>query len=92
MTRFSWPGIETPWWLRSITPSCGAARTILGVALSGSEVIATWTARKQGRLLAITLDPLGAPLDRRTRDAIGDEATLLAPLRGCVGTRVEVAD
>lgn len=63
-----------------------------GVVLSGSELIATWTARKQARLLAITLDSLGAPLDRRTRDAVGDEAALLAPLRGRSGVRLEVAD
>lgn len=63
-----------------------------GVVLSGSELIATWTARKQARLLAITLDSLGTPLDRRARDAVADEAAVLAPLRGCSGVRLEVAD
>jgi hypothetical protein len=63
-----------------------------GVVLSGSEVVAAWTARKQGGRLTVTLDALGTQLDRRTRDAIGDEAALLAPLRGCSGVRLEVAD
>jgi hypothetical protein len=63
-----------------------------GVVLSGGQVVATWTARKEGRLLAITLDSLGTPLDRHTRDAVGAEAALLAPLRRCSGAHLEVAD
>jgi hypothetical protein len=61
-----------------------------GVVLSGAEVIAAWTARRQGSRLAITLTALDSPIDRRIRDSIGDEAALLAPLRGCSGVSIEV--
>jgi hypothetical protein len=54
-------------------------------------VIATWTARKQARHLNITIEPLGSAIDRRTRDAIADEAAIIAELRGCDDARLEVA-
>jgi len=62
-----------------------------GVILGANGVIATWTARKQARHLNITIEPLGSAIDRRTRDAIADEAALNAELRGCDDARLEVA-
>jgi hypothetical protein len=62
-----------------------------GVILGSTGVIATWTARKQARHLNITIEPLGSAIDRRTRDAIADEADVIAELRGCDDARLEVA-
>lgn len=63
-----------------------------GVVLSGGEVVATWTARRQGRQMVITVDSLDHPLGRSVRDAIGAEAALVAALRGCSGAHLRVAD
>jgi transposase len=62
-----------------------------GVILGATGLIATWTARKQARHLNITIEPLGSAIDRKTRDAIADEAALTAELRGCDDARLEVA-
>jgi hypothetical protein len=56
-----------------------------GIVLSGTDIIATWMARKERGRLAITLAALDGPLGRHTLDSIGDEAARLAPLRGCAG-------
>jgi len=62
-----------------------------GVVLGATGLIATWTARKQSRQLTITIEPLGSAIDRRTHDAIADEAALTAELRGCDEARLEMA-
>ena len=62
-----------------------------GVVLGATGLIATWTARKQSRQLTITIEPLGSAIDRRTHDAIADEAALTAELRGCDEARLEIA-
>jgi hypothetical protein len=61
-----------------------------GVVLASGRLIAAWTARKQGRRLNITIEPLDGPIDRATRDAIEEEAMLIAALRECADVTLDV--
>jgi len=60
-----------------------------GLVLAEGRTVALWRGRKQGRRLAVTLEPLGR-LARATLRAVEEEATALAPLRGCPEATVEV--
>jgi hypothetical protein len=62
-----------------------------GVVLASGRVVAAWSARKTGHRLAVTVERLGPPLDRQTRDSIAAEAALVGRLRGCAGIDLEVA-
>ncbi len=60
-----------------------------GALLVGTEVVGTWRARKQGQALAVTVGPFGR-LARSVRDAVADEAGLVAAARGLERSTVEV--
>jgi hypothetical protein len=53
-----------------------------GVVLADGDLVATWRARKQRTTLLVDVEPFEA-LSAAIRAAIGDEAQLLAPYRGC---------
>jgi hypothetical protein len=61
-----------------------------GVVLANGRLIAAWTARKHGRRLNITIEPLDGAIDRATRDAIEEEAMLIGALRECAGVTLDV--
>jgi winged helix DNA-binding protein len=58
-----------------------------GLALVGGRPAASWRARKQGRRLAIELEPL-SPLGRAARAAISGEAEAVAAHRGASGVAI----
>ena len=58
-----------------------------GLVLADGKPVALWSARKQGRRLAVTVDAF-APAPR---EAIAAAAERLAPLRGCAGAAVSFA-
>jgi Winged helix DNA-binding domain len=62
-----------------------------GVVLADGHVVASWKARKSGRTLAVTVEPLESPLRTAQRDAIVEEATHIAPLRECTSADVTFA-
>lgn len=59
-----------------------------GVVLADGHLVALWRARKQGRLLVVTITPLNA-LSARTRADIAEEAASLAPFRGAQVVKVD---
>jgi hypothetical protein len=59
----------------------------LGLALVDGRPAATWRARRQGRRLAIELEPLGR-LGRAARAAIAEEAESVAAHRGATGVEL----
>ena len=62
-----------------------------GAVLFDGRVVAIWRGRKKGPRLSVAIEPL-APLSRKKRDKIEDEAMSLAPYRGCRSVEVVFTD
>jgi hypothetical protein len=62
-----------------------------GVVLSDGAIVATWTAKKRGSSLAVTVEPLHVRLSTRIVAGAESEAARLAIVRGCRRTEVSIA-
>jgi hypothetical protein len=70
------PAVRTKLWRPTGAP---------GLVLAGGRPAALWRARKQGRRLAVTVEPFDGPLPR---DEVEAEASRLAPHRECTSAAV----
>jgi hypothetical protein len=61
-----------------------------GVVVAGGELVALWRGRKQGRALAVEVEPL-VPLAEAVRAEIAEAAERAAAHRGCAGATVAFA-
>ena len=61
-----------------------------GALLVDGVVAGTWRGRVKGDRLEVEIEPFGR-LPAKARDAISDEADVMAPLKGCSSAMVEVS-
>jgi hypothetical protein len=61
-----------------------------GVVLVDGEVVAVWRPHKQGKRLALQVDPLSAGITSPVRKMIEDEAQRMAPFRDVSAVRVQL--
>ena len=61
-----------------------------GALLVDGVVTGTWRGRVKGDRWEVAIEPFGR-LEAKVRDAISDEAEIMAPLKGCSSTGVEVS-
>lgn len=62
-----------------------------GTLLANGEIAGIWRARKAGKRLAVTVEPLG-PLPKKVRSETEAEAEALGPIRGCSDVEVTISE